>query len=201
MSELLNCCLSNLEPAEAEERDIVHKLGIYHKTAHVWLYDEAGYVYFQVRGDLKKMYTSASGHVLAEETPEQAVSREAREELGIHIDPYSLELILIELWMADTETKHDYAFAHVYLHKVPVNFNMFKIDNNEVIDVVKIKADSLLKRLLFGSDAYRNVSQYHCDNQVVVKPYDLLCGSKEHLVLKYGKILESIIQRTSYEDK
>lgn len=201
MSELLNCCLSNLEPAVAEERDVVHKLGIYHKTSHIWLYDNDGYVYFQVRGDLNKMYTSASGHVLATETPEEAGCREAREELGINIDPYSLELILIELWMADTEIKHDYAFAHVYLHKVPVNFNGFNIDNKEVVDVVKIKADSLLKRLLFDSDSYKNIKQYHLGNVEIINPYELLCSSKEHLITKYGKILEAIIQRTSQEDK
>ena len=48
----------------SEKRSIVHKMGYWHKTIHCWLYDNKGSVYFQIRKDKNKLYTTASGHVL-----------------------------------------------------------------------------------------------------------------------------------------
>ena len=59
-----------------ENRDYVHEKGLWHKTVHCWLYDKAGNVYFQIRADSNKLYTSASGHILAGESIKQAFSRE-----------------------------------------------------------------------------------------------------------------------------
>ena len=138
--ELLACCNENLEPLLATERNKVHQEGIWHKTSHVWLYDDEGYVYFQVRADADKLYTSASGHVLGNETPKDAAARETREELGIDIRKDNLELIEIDQWKYDTETKHDHAFAHIFLYRIKAGFNEFDVDPNEVSGVVKIKA-------------------------------------------------------------
>ena len=66
-----------------EERGVVHKQALWHKTVHCWLFDKDGYVYFQKRADEKKLYTTASGHVMAGETVEQGFAREIREEIGV----------------------------------------------------------------------------------------------------------------------
>jgi len=65
-----------------EERGIVHKNALWHKTVHCWLYDLDGNIYFQIRKDKGKLYTTASGHVLAGETVQEAFGREVKEELG-----------------------------------------------------------------------------------------------------------------------
>ena len=59
-----------------EKRDIVHQNGLWHKTVHCWIYDDIGNVYFQIRADSGKLYTTASGHVLAGETVRDAFHRE-----------------------------------------------------------------------------------------------------------------------------
>ena len=55
-----------------EERNIVHRDALWHNTVHCWLYDIEGNVYFQIRKEEEKLYTTASGHVLAGETIKEA---------------------------------------------------------------------------------------------------------------------------------
>lgn len=196
MSELLNCCTDELISIEPVDRDIVHKEGIWHKTSHVWLYDENGFVYFQVRADANKLYTSASGHVMANETPKQTACREAKEELGIDLKEENLLLLDITRWEFDSETKHDHAFAHIYLYKLPVDFKDFDVDINEVSDVVKVKARDILSVLL---DLPFDYEQYDVRNQVLRHKKELLVMPGEIPVLKYGRILREITKRSKHE--
>lgn len=193
MSELLHCCDENLNAIESVDRDIVHKEGIWHKTSHVWLYDDEGFVYFQVRTDADKLYTSASGHVMAGEEPINTAYRETAEELGFQLDPRKLELIEVDAWKLDTEVKHDHAFAYIYLYKIPVNYNAFSVNPDEVSNVVKIKAKDLLGYLLALPF---ECEQFDVHNNKLKKNKDLLLMDGEISVLKYGRILDAIRKRT-----
>ena len=196
MAELLNCCDENLNSIEPVDRDIVHKEGIWHKTSHVWLYDEEGYVYFQVRADADKLYTSASGHVDANEGPRDAAVREMGEELGLRIWDDELELIEIDAWKFDNEVKHDHAFAYIYLYKVDNGFTSFSVNPTEVSDVVKIKAKDILGSLLglpFPCE------QFDVHGKKLKKNKDLLLMNGEVSILKYGRILKAIVERTDNE--
>lgn len=193
MSELLHCCDENLNTIESVDRDIVHKEGIWHKTSHVWLYDDEGFVYFQVRTDADKLYTSASGHVMAGEEPINTAYRETAEELGFQLDPRKLELIEVDAWKLDTEVKHDHAFAYIYLYKIPVNYNAFSVNPDEVSNVVKIKAKDLLGYLLALPF---ECEQFDVHNKKLKKNKDLLLMEGEISVLKYGRILDAIRKRT-----
>lgn len=196
MGELLSTCTEFLKDTAPIDREIVHKEGIWHKTSHVWLYDNEGYVYFQVRADANKLYTSASGHVLANETPEQAAIREVKEELGIDITDINLELIEIDRWEFDNEIKHDHAFAYIYLYKIPTNFKDFNLDINEVSDIIKIKARDLLSVLL---DLPFDYEQYDIYNRELKYKKELLTVAGEIQTLKYGRILQAITKRSKHE--
>lgn len=194
MGELLSCCDEHLEKIDPVDRDIVHKEGIWHKTSHVWLYDEEGYVYFQVRADADKLYTSASGHVRAGEDPRYTGLRETAEELGFRIDGEDkLELIEIDAWKLDNEVKHDHAFAYIYICKIPANYSSFSVDPNEVSDVIKIKARDLLGGFIglpFPCE------QFDVHNNKLKHNKDLLLMDGEVGVLKYGRILKAVVDRT-----
>lgn len=193
MAELLHCCDENLNTIKSVDRDIAHKEGIWHKTSHVWLYDDEGFVYFQVRTDADKLYTSASGHVMAGEEPINTAYRETAEELGFQLDPRKLELIEVDAWKLDTEAKHDHAFAYIYLYKIPVNYNAFSVNPDEVSNVVKIKAKDLLGYLLALPF---ECEQFDVHNIKLKKNKDLLLMDGEISVLKYGRILDAIRKRT-----
>ena len=193
MTELLHCCDENLNTIESVDRDIVHKKGIWHKTSHVWLYDDEGFVYFQVRTDADKLYTSVSGHVMAGEEPINTAYRETAEELGFRLDPRKLELIEVDTWKLDTEVKHDHAFAYIYLYKIPVNYNAFSVNPDEVSNIVKMKAKDLLGYLLALSF---ECEQFDVHNNKLKNNKDLLLMDGEISVLKYGRILDAIRKRT-----
>lgn len=193
MGELLSTCTEFLKDTAPVDREIVHKEGIWHKTSHVWLYDDEGFVYFQVRTDADKLYTSASGHVRGGETPEFTGFRETAEELGYKIDPNKLELIEVDRWEFDSETKHDHAFAYIYLYKIPINYNAFSVNPDEVSNIVKIKAKDLLGYLLALPF---ECEQFDVHNNKLKKNKDLLLMDGEISVLKYGRILDAIRKRT-----
>ena len=198
MAELLNCCDADLNPIEPRDRDTVHKEGIWHKTSHVWLYDSKGYVYFQVRADADKLYTSASGHVDANEDPKDAAVREMGEELGLRIWKDELELIEIDAWKFDSEIKHDHAFSHIYLYKIASGFTGFSVNPTEVSDVVKVKAKNLLGYLI---GLPFECEQFDVHGNKLKKNKDLLLMNGEASVLKYGRILDAIVKRTDNETK
>jgi predicted house-cleaning noncanonical NTP pyrophosphatase (MazG superfamily)/8-oxo-dGTP pyrophosphatase MutT (NUDIX family) len=76
----------------------VHKRGLWHCGAHVWVYNLKGEVLMQLRAPGKKIYPntwdiSAAGHVSAGETPLVAALREAEEELGLVLKPEDLRFV------------------------------------------------------------------------------------------------------------
>ena len=102
-----------------ETRKIVHEKALWHNTVHCWLYDKDGNVYFQVREDKKKLYTTASGHVQSGETIQEAFGREVEEEIGYEINYKNAKLVEIVKFVLDREEEDgtffkDRAFANVY---------------------------------------------------------------------------------------
>lgn len=88
-----------------EERNIVHRDALWHKTIHCWLYDKEGNVFFQRRAEEGTLYTTASGHLQAGESLEDGFHREIQEEIGISID--SSDAVLVEMipFVMDREKK------------------------------------------------------------------------------------------------
>ena len=78
-----------------EDRKIVHRDALWHNTVHCWLFDKEGNIYFQIRKDKKKLYTTASGHVKAGETIKEAFGREIKEEIGYAVNYNEAKLIEI----------------------------------------------------------------------------------------------------------
>lgn len=74
------------------ERDMAHRLGLWHRSFHCWIVssDHGGSLLFQRRAPNKEFHpntldVSAAGHLAAGETPEDGL-REIQEELGITVD-------------------------------------------------------------------------------------------------------------------
>jgi len=180
-----------------EPRDIAHQNAMWHKTVHCWLYDNNGNIYFQIRADSGKLYTTASGHVLAGETVRDAFKREIREEIGIDMDVTQAIPLEIVFWRQDKPEKnwHDRAFAHVYANKLPLNFMGFHFQPDEVAGLVRINAFDCLDLLMdkiHGVSAVKITRDGMCDI-TVAKP-DFLTAPNETAVVKYGNVLQSIIQ-------
>lgn len=189
----------------SENRDVVHAKGMWHKTIHCWMYDDDGNVYFQIRADSGKLYTTASGHVLAGETVRDAFHREIAEEIGVDIDVSDAQPIEIVFWRQDKIKNgtpwHDRAFAHVYINKLPQNFDNFNFQLSEVSGVAKINAQNCLD-LLMGKidtlDAIKITQSGH--ENVKLGCEDFLVASDEIGIIKYGTVLQNIVHATGAQN-
>ena len=110
-----------------KSRDEVHKEGLWHNTVHCWLYEKDGSIYFQIRSDSHKFYTTASGHVLKGETIKEAFRREIKEEIGLDIDSSDATLVNIDVWKMDKLKNavliKDRAKANIYIDLFEGNIN------------------------------------------------------------------------------
>ena len=184
-----------------ENRDIVHQQGLWHKTVHCWMYDEAGNVYFQIRADSGKLYTTASGHVLAGETVRDAFRREIREEIGIDTNVENAIPLDVIFWRQDKPQKnwHDRAFSHVYMNKLPQGFTTFNFQQEEVSGIVRIKAGDCLDLLMDKKTVVRATKITQNDStDVDITKQDFLTAPDENAVVKYGFVLQSIVQNSNH---
>lgn len=178
-------------------RDEVHEKGMWHNTIHCWLYDNEGSVYFQVRSDADKLYTTASGHVQTGETLKEAFGREVKEEIGLNVDYEEAELLNVVTWKMDKEkngkTIKDRAFANIYLLNISDNELEFNFIDHEVIGVAKINASDTLR--LFNDELSQIEGIYFSEDKKESHTFekkDFLLMPGETLIGKYGYILEVI---------
>lgn len=195
--EYLDVYNENHEMIGTYSRDEVHAQGMWHNTIHCWLYDNEGNVYFQVRSDANKLYTTASGHVQAGETLKEAFGREVKEEIGLDVDYEKSELLDVVTWKMDKERNgkviKDRAFANVYLLNIFGDELKFNFIDHEVIGVAKINASDTLS--LFKGNIYEIEGTYYSENKNESRTFtsdDFLLMPGENLISKYGYIMEAI---------
>ena len=191
-----------------ETRENVHKNALWHKTVHCWLYDKSGNVYFQIRKDVNKLYTTASGHILSGETVKQGFAREIKEEIGININYGKAKLVTIDTFIMDKPQKDgsifkDRAFSNVYVCEYDGNEKDFIFDTNEVLGLVKVNAQDTLDLINGKKDHITSTVYKNIDNKI--KNYtkndlsldNFLINSGETALGKYGNILNKVIELTN----
>lgn len=185
-------------------REYVHENALWHNTVHCWLYDSDGNIYFQIRKDENKLYTTASGHVMAGESVKEAFGREIKEEIGIELDYGKAELVNIYVFKMD-KTKsdgsifRDRAFSNVYVAEFDKDYNKFNFDKNEINGLVKVNAKDTLDLLLkeIGNISAQVIIDEDNDIKVLDKTIDFeefLVNKNETAAGKYGDILRKVIE-------
>lgn len=179
-------------------RNYVHENALWHNTVHCWIFDRKGNVYFQIRNDENKLYTTASGHVLAGETIKEAFTREVKEEIGIDIEEGNIFFIDTHKYIADKIKKDgsvfkDRAFVNLYSYLYSGNDNNFMFDTNEVKGLAKMEIKDALK--LFNKEKEKISAQIITPkgkNNKNIKYEDFLVVGKETPMDKYGSTLNKI---------
>jgi len=188
-----------------ETRDFVHENGLWHKTIHCWLYDKKGNIFFQIRQDSKKLYTTASGHISAGETLKIGFAREIFEETGLHINVEDAQMIEMCIWKMDKKKEgkilKDRVFANVYMCEFNGDMAEFNIDTVELAGIVKVNAEKTLDVLRKESGEISCQILTLENNQKEIKNStvsfeDFLVNPGEIALIKYGRILQSIIAQT-----
>ncbi len=189
-----------------EDRKVVHRDALWHKTVHAWLYDRQGNVYFQIRADEGTLYTTASGHLQAGDTVEEAFAREIYEELGLKIDASDAVKVDVVKFVLDRENKdgsmfRDRAFANIYIDNFEDSITEFNFDPKEVKGVVKVNAKDALD-LFTKEDGIIKGVEITDENGIIVSKEkeftikDFLVNKGETALGKYGDVLRKIIEVT-----
>lgn len=189
-----------------EERSIVHRDALWHKTIHCWLYDREGKVFFQIRKEEGTLYTTASGHLRAGETIEEGFAREIKEEIGIDIDSSDAQLVGVVPFVMDKPMKdgsifRDRVFANVYVDLYEGDYSDFLFDPEEVSGLVLVNARDTLS--LFekedGTVLGKVIQMTQNGTTIQERPIDFsefLVNAHETAMGKYGDILRKIVDLT-----
>ena len=189
-----------------EDRNVVHRDALWHKTVHCWLYDNDGNVYFQIRKKEGKLYTTASGHILAGETVKQGFGREIEEEIGIKVNIDEAKLVDVVKFMMDKvkddgSVFRDRAFANVYVCQYDGDEVGFNFDDSELAGLVRVNASKTLDLLkkengkIFG-DVITKVDDINTVENKEIDFQDFLVNKGEVAIEKYGDILNKVIELT-----
>ena len=200
MSEMLDYYDKEMCFIGSQTREIVHERGLWHKTVHCWLYDKSCQVYFQIRKDVGKLYTTASGHVQSGESIDDALRREVFEETGLQIDVANKELLAIDSWRMCSEKcgvkKQDNVFANVFMCEIDNRELNFHFDEIEVSGVVAVNAMDALNLFLNKNDKINGVlfDNNGIHDMVLTSDNFLLCPG-EIAVLKYGRQMKFVCDK------
>lgn len=205
MTEYLDVYDENQNYLGKETRSYVHEKALWHKTVHCWLYDKEGNIYFQIRHDSGTFYTTASGHVLAGETVQEAFGREIKEEIGISLDYEKAELINVVPFKMDKVKKdgsifRDRAFANVFIYPLENNNHLFTFDPNEVDGLAKMKANDVLNLLEKEEDSIPATMIMNQDGKIIkevkmIEISNFLVNKGETGIGKYGDVLREVMKR------
>ena len=146
--ELLDVCNEEGFPTgETISREIAHRDGIMHRTAHVWIIRKSakGYdVLLQKRSMMKDSFpglydTSSAGHIPAGDEPVLSALRELKEELGIAAEPGDLSyagMFHIKYEMEfHGKMFRDNEVTRSYVYMKPVDIGALTLQKGEVDEV------------------------------------------------------------------
>lgn len=186
-----------------EDRKIVHRDALWHKTVHCWLYDKLGNIYFQIRKDEGTLYTTASGHVLSGETVKEGFGREIKEEIGIDVNYENAILVDVVKFVMDRENRDgsifkDRAFANVYICDFEDSIDTFDFDDGEIKGLVKLNAQETLDLLAkeegtIDGTVIRREDNKNIAVQEKIDFNDFLVNKGETAITKYGDVLRKVI--------
>ncbi len=207
--ELLDIYDENENHIGTEERSIVHRDALWHKTVHCWLYDKEGNIYFQIRKDKGKLYTTASGHIKAGESVKEGFGREIEEEIGIKVDYEQARLVDVVRFIMDREEPdgrvfRDRAFANVYVLDFESPIEEFNFDEEEILGLVKIDAVETLELLKRENGSIEGTLIVKENGKNVAKKEEIpfekfLVNPGETALGKYGDVLNKVISLTEQE--
>ncbi len=143
-----------------------HRTGLWHRAAHVWIYNDRGELLMQKRAKTKDLFPdrydiSAAGHVTAGEDPISTALRETKEEIGIDIKKEDLRLLGIRKTQIIFERIRNNEFCYVYILRLNLDLKSLKLQKEEVSGVKMFKIDKLTEDLkahpdMFVPHAYLN---------------------------------------------
>jgi len=135
---------------EIRSREDCHRLGLWHRTVHIWVLREDGMLLFQKRHPDKDTHpgywdVSAAGHISAGQSVLEAAQRELEEELGLTLAQEDFQhLFTLRYRSTDPVTGVlDHEFQEVFLVRGQWELHDFRAQPEEVTGLCWEPLDSL----------------------------------------------------------
>lgn len=124
----------------SELKSMAHREGLWHRAAHVWIYNDQKEILLQKRAAKKELFPdvwdfSVGGHVCAGESVITSAVREVEEEIGVCITSEELTLIAIRKASNTYDTLKNNEFYYVYILHKNVRIDNIVKQETEVADV------------------------------------------------------------------
>lgn len=152
------------------DKDIAHKEGRLHKSIHLWIISDDGKILLQYRCGDKKLYpntwdVSVGGHVRSKENSIDALSREAKEELGIDLDLGSLEYFGTIHEMLKYNDIDSNELVDIFIARQNINKEDIVLQKDEVSDIRFVSIEELFhlmynNQLLPHDNEYKKMIEY-----------------------------------------
>ena len=153
-SELLQVLTEDGKPTgRFEKREIVHRNRLFHNEVALWIIDkENKKVLLQRRSPDKKQNPNklalCAGHVTGSETIEEALAKEAKEELGLDINNYDVKKLITIRRTAP----QNYCFSHHYYICKTIPIGFFIIQKEELSEVLYMDYEHIKQLVKQNSD-------------------------------------------------
>ncbi|KKR18087.1 MAG: NUDIX hydrolase [candidate division CPR2 bacterium GW2011_GWC1_41_48] len=138
----------------AKTKQEIHKEGLWHKAAHVWIYNSKEQILLQLRSKCKDSHPglfdiSAAGHVDSGESTETSAIREIKEEIGLNVNKDDLKLIgirKVSKYHKEIDWQNN-EIDYVYLLKFEGKIEELTFPDREVEALKWIPIEELIKEL------------------------------------------------------
>lgn len=153
-NELLQVLDENGNPTgRFEKREIVHDNKLFHNEVALWIIDKQNKkVLLQRRSPNKKQNPNklalCAGHVVDKETLDEALEKEAKEELGIDIKNYNVK----KLMTIKRTSLRNYCFIHHYYISKAIPIENITLQKEELSEVLYMDYEHLKQLVKQNSD-------------------------------------------------
>ncbi|GHS98366.1 putative Nudix hydrolase [Bacteroidia bacterium] len=199
MTEFLDIYDENRNHIGVADRDVAHAFGLWHKTVHCWIVWRGNIVFQRRSRSLSdnpgKLYTTASGHVSAGESIEQAFAREISQEIGIEPEnPRKIsEIVWVGRYQKRGQPVIDRVFCNTFWGGYSGELSDFKFEDGEVDGVVAIDLSQFID-FVHGRSESVHGTEWDGEKftELTLKVADFVLLDNEHIYTKYGSNAESI---------
>ena len=142
-----------------------HRKGLWHRVAHVWIYNSNKEIMLQLRAKDKQVYPnlwdiSVAGHISAGEREIVSAMREVEEEIGLKVKESELQLLNIRNVQFTTNNTINNEIIYLYLLKFDGNIKQLKIQEEEVQEIKFFKLNELEKQLKENPEKFTPYGDY-----------------------------------------
>ena len=125
-----------------EKRSVVHDKQIFHREVVLWVINkEKRQILFQRRAKDKRAWPDkfglVAGHVVGDETPEEAVIHEAKEEVGLNLKKTGYR----HFFTYKKQEPNNYCYVYHYYTLVNIPIEKFKIQEEELTELRYVDYD------------------------------------------------------------